>query len=128
MRDGPESLQSLNLQEHCKRISNQEGWGPACAAECQTYLNAFAEVAASFSSLSFFSRCPGGVAVRLEMPDSPPPGTRPPPGPRVRRVLDPLAENIDVGPNDGAPCELGCRDPPLLPSRLRSSIPTVFLW
>ena len=73
-------------------------------------------------SLSFFSFCAGGVLTRLEAPESCALD-------RLSgfRVLDPLAlANIDVGPNV-CPAVLVCRTFCLLPSLLRSSIPTVGL-
>ena len=65
---------SLELQEHCKSISNQDKQRilPLSQNGC-AHLNAFAWVAASLSSFSFFA---GGVAVRLEVPDSSPPRPR----------------------------------------------------
>lgn len=91
------------------------------------HLNAFVCLAAaSFSSLSFFSFCAGGVPVRLEAPESSP-ALAMLLGPRGFRVLDPRGPNIEGGPSVGAPVVDGCRDP-LRPNRRRSSRPTIFLW
>ena len=84
-----------------------------------TYLNAFAEVADSFSF------CCGGVPVRDEAPESSPVLLNEPPGPILRPLLL-LDENMDVGPKDI--CALDARLVPLLVRRRRSSIPTVFFW
>jgi len=92
----------------------------------RSYLKAFC-FAASFSSFSFLSFCAGGVPVLLEAPESSPPFPMLL-GPKVLRVFEPLAANIDVGPKTVLPCELACRDPALLPSLRRSSMPTVFFW
>jgi hypothetical protein len=88
-RLGALSRQILILQEDCEKLECYHRDGEFV----RTYLNAFAEVADSFSF------CCGGVPVLDEAPESSPVLLNEPPGPILRPLLL-RDENIDVGPKD----------------------------